>query len=216
LSIRLADGGIVDSTNNNYIDLYLAAQKELWNSEHGKIRVRSYPVEVFFQDVNDVLVASGQYSLLHDKWLCRRKDMKVGSVMNVQMKNETNKYQKIVDGLIDTNASAEEFDRYREKFRDLRKTGLASPEGEQSLGNGIFRELRHRGVFDRMNKFLKKRTDQSLSVEAVNYKNRINDAFRDSLLLKIEQLLVEELSKHYLQPVDPVSVRDASFEEDYF
>jgi hypothetical protein len=196
----LADGGIVDSGTNKYIDLYLASQKQLWNSEHGKIRVRSYPVEMYFQDVNDILVAQGQYSLLHDQWVSHPKNLKLDPVINIEIRNQGDKYEAIIDGLIKNNADDDQFEFYKDKFRDFRKTGLASPEQEASLGNLLFKELRNRGVFDRMTKFLRKRDDQSLSLEAVEYKNKINDAFREALLYKIEQALVEELGKHYEQP----------------
>jgi hypothetical protein len=102
-------------------------------------------------------------------------------------------------GVAQPNRKCERFWTLPDKFRDFRKTGLASPDKESSLGNLLFKELRNRGVFERMNKFLRKRDDQSLSLEAVDYKTKINEVFREALLYKIEQALVEELEKHYEQ-----------------
>ena len=50
------------------IEDFFYAQKSIWNQEHD-IKIAGYPVEMYVQNINDKLVATSVYSVLHNKWI---------------------------------------------------------------------------------------------------------------------------------------------------
>src|ERR1044072_42934 len=54
--------------DENFIKAFFDAQKEVYNKSHD-ILIHDFPVEIYFQDVDEKLEASAIYSLKSDKWL---------------------------------------------------------------------------------------------------------------------------------------------------
>jgi hypothetical protein len=190
----------------NFVDEYLLAKRQAFAAAH-KPTIKGYPVELYFQDDKEKLVAMGQYSLKNDIWLEHPQDMHIQFYRNKEIEIQANKYQCLIDELIATNADNGQFKDLKEKLRTLRKEGLESPEGEFSLNNSIWKELRARGVFTRLQKFLQKRSDKALSLESVQMATpkqiqTIKKLHDEIVLLTIENKIRDEIKKHYEQPTE--------------
>src|SRR5262249_27013762 len=85
-----------------FTDSYLQSQKSLWAAKH-KISVRGYPVELYFQDKDDVLIAQSQYDLLNDHWIKHPVDMRIAKNKFQEVRIQSDKYSKIVDDLLAAN-----------------------------------------------------------------------------------------------------------------
>ena len=197
---------IVDATPTE-LDFF-NAQKTIWNLTQ-KITIKNYPVEVYVQGKGDVLIAAGQYSLTRDTWLSHPVNLKTNAELAKQVKAEADKYERVITDLIAQDADEDCLECYKTKIREFRKAGLVSSEGEQSFGNLLFKELRHRGVFDRMDKFVQKKKDMELSLMS-EQERKMRKLFNDVILMKIENKMIDMLEVHYPQPT---SKKVSSLEE---
>ena len=64
----ITDMSSVGAAHKEFVAEYLKIKKTLWN-EKRKIRVKGYPVEVYAQDSEETLIASGIFSLTDNIWI---------------------------------------------------------------------------------------------------------------------------------------------------
>ena len=161
---------LVDATqlgDNPLTAPFLKAKKSLWNSGHD-ITVKGFTVELYAEDVNDdanQLVATGIYSLLHDKWI--KKPTYEAITMDdqaVQAKAESIMEQ--IDLLIDeaSGADREEIAMLWDHIRKMRRAGLEKG-GEFSVENLAFKAVRNNGYFDKLRNYEQHKEDEDLTLE---------------------------------------------------
>ena len=168
------------------LDDYLQNKKQLWALVHD-ITIYGHDVELYAQDRETPYPKKqGVYSIKNKKWIAQPKHENVdfrGPVLLAKVKQ----YTERIDTLISTNAEDESFSKLKEKFKNMRSSGLKKI-GEFSLENLIFKELRNRGVIDRMTKYLQSRLDQKLSLNE-NYPFQIQVHKKDgNELVEVKQL----------------------------
>ena len=168
------------------LDDYLQNKKQLWALVHD-ITIYGHDVELYAQDRETPYPKKqGVYSIKNKKWIAQPKHENVdfrGPVLLAKVKQ----YTERIDTLISTNAEDESFSKLKEKFKNMRTSGLKKI-GEFSLENLIFKELRNRGVIDRMTKYLQSRLDQKLSLNE-NYPFQIQVHKKDgNELVEVKQL----------------------------
>jgi hypothetical protein len=153
-------------SDSDTIDDYLSDKKTLWATSRN-IKIKGYTVEMYAQDINDHLVASGVYSLLHDDWVNKpvhgKYDFKHDSALITKVKE----LKDTIDNMIENRYPYSEFDIMKEKLRNMRKDALSSGD-EFSFGNLVFKSLRNDGILDKMNAYLKSLKDKELSLEGVS------------------------------------------------
>ena len=144
------------------LDDYLHNKKQLWALVHD-ITVYGHDVELYAQDRETPYPKKqGVYSVKDKTWIAQPKHEAVdfrGPVLLAKVKQ----YTERIDTLISTNAEDESFSKLKEKFKNMRTSGLKKI-GEFSMENLIFKELRNRGVIDRMSQYLQSRQDEKLSL----------------------------------------------------
>ena len=144
------------------LDDYLQNKKQLWALVHD-ITVYGHDVELYAQDKETPYPKKqGVYSVKGKKWIAQPKLEDVdfrGPALLAKVKQ----YTERIETLISTNAEDESFSKLKEKFKNMRSSGLKKI-GEFSMENLVFKELRNRGVIDRMTKYLQSRLDQKLSL----------------------------------------------------
>ena len=144
------------------LDDYLQNKKQLWALVHD-ITIYGHDVELYAQDKETPYPKKqGVYSVKDKKWIAQPKHENVdfrGPALLAKVKQ----YTERIDTLISTNAEDESFSKLKEKFKNMRSSGLKKI-GEFSMENLLFKELRNRGVIDRMTKYLQSRLDQKLSL----------------------------------------------------
>jgi hypothetical protein len=145
------------------LDDHFADKKILWTLTH-HIKVKGYPVEMYAQDSNDHLVASGVYSLLHNVWVKKPIKGNYDFKHDTILRDKVESYIEMIDNMIKDKFPVIEFKKLKEKFRDMRKSALLTGD-EFSFDNLVYKSLRNNGALDRMNKYVQNQRDKKLSLE---------------------------------------------------
>jgi vacuolar-type H+-ATPase subunit I/STV1 len=168
------------------LDDYLQNKKQLWALVHD-ITIYGHDVELYAQDNQTAYPKKqGVYSVKDKSWIAQPKFEAVdfrGPALLAKVKQ----YTERIDTLISTNAEDESFSKLKEKFKNMRSSGLKKI-GEFSMENLVFKELRNRGVIDKMTQYLRSRQDEKLSLTE-NYPFQIQIHHKDSNeLVAVKQL----------------------------
>jgi hypothetical protein len=149
--------------NKDFVDDYLAGKKTLWSLNH-HIKIKGYPVELYAQDLKDILVASGVYSLRYNKWIAKPIHGNYNFKNDEALENKVNEFQKMILDMIKNKASYDDFEVIKKKIINMRRAALSSGN-EFSFENLVYKELRNRKVFDKMNDYIKNIEDKELSLK---------------------------------------------------
>jgi hypothetical protein len=152
------------STDRALVDEYLQSKKHLWTLTHN-VSVYGYPLEPYAQDSHQAHQrGQGVYSLKRDSWIQRPERGEFKWQDDPNLKRKVMYYVKTVDNMIKSKMGETAFKEMKKKLADMRSAGI-SKHGEFSFENLVFKELRNRGVLDKMNKYEKTLKDRSLSLK---------------------------------------------------
>ncbi|WP_299997545.1 hypothetical protein [uncultured Clostridium sp.] len=179
----------------NYIDdeLLQSIYNDKKNDFNKKYDLELYniPVEVYIEDIKSMNASSGVYSILKNEWVKEPEpieyDVPDYSKEAKEAKAKVNEVLKSEDPqLIEDTING---------IYMSRKVGL-STEGEMSIGNLVFKELRNEGLLDGLrNKYYELRSNElsleSLKRESLNEDYR-NDIKYQDLLARLKELKIEE------------------------
>ena len=151
------------SDNNDIIKEYFDMKKNEWNNEHDELNIHGFKIEFYIQDINELFISSGIYSLENDKWI---KEPSMNKVSNLSDKR-LDKISKVVadimtkiddyyvefDAFIDDNDKLEKLsfkiDKLFKNIKNIRTNGLKK-YGELSLGNIVYKAIRRANYFDKL------------------------------------------------------------------
>lgn len=130
---------------------YLYDMTALWN-EHHQIFMHGHQVELYLQDSKEKTpFSAGVYSLLHKKWI--QEPVRVTDPDSKIVKKKADVLAAQILKLITKPSVSHEtlgkIEALRNRLRTMRHAGLAK-SGEHSVENLVFKELRGRGLIDRM------------------------------------------------------------------
>lgn len=150
------------------LDDYLKDKKELWSLRD--ITIYGHDVELYAQDIDDEFKTSqAVYSITDDKWLIEPISAAIEEKMLLQdtaIIKKVKKYSDYIDNLIKGESpNIETLNKVKDKLKRMRQEGL-DKGGEFSIGNLVFKELRNRGVLEKMNKYMRTIEDKLLSLES--------------------------------------------------
>jgi hypothetical protein len=137
---------------------YFNEAKNNWNKNH-KLKINNSSIELYIQDINEPNASQGIYSLLKDKWIELPTYEKV-EIPDSEINKKADPYKKEIDGLIN-NPDLEKIKKLAQHLKNLRKTGLEK-EGEYSIENLAFKELRNSGYIEKLLTLKNKIVDQEL------------------------------------------------------
>lgn len=142
------------------------AKKSLWNSEH-RIMIRGHEVEVYVQDVDELIQSTGIYSILHGKWLRVPKPETLSFDMSI-VRRKAQWMMDLIDDAMKSTHRLSELERLKEKIKRMRRQGLAR-EGEFSEENLAFKILRRTGYLKKLWNTYRDDFDKSLSLETCEH-----------------------------------------------
>lgn len=149
--------------NREMVDEYLQDKKVLWTLTHN-IKILGYSIEPYAQDSHAQYPANqGVYSLKDDRWVQRPNRGKYDWQSDPALKKKVMFYVRLVNDMIKNKMDMDAFKDLKRKFYEMRGAAIAKG-GEFSFENLVYKELRNRGVFDKMNKYEKSIKDQELSL----------------------------------------------------
>lgn len=141
------------------VELY-DAKKNQYNSKFD-IKIKTIPVELYVQDINQLHSSAGIYSILDNKWI---KEPKYGppKVNEEEVKSKARNYSSRLNKALRSNDLQFAKDTMSE-IRRLRQAGLESG-GEFSVENLAFKLLRSKGKIDKLRKHIDKLQSYDLSI----------------------------------------------------
>ena len=146
------------------VDDYLLSKKQLWALTHD-ITVKGQPVELYGQDSSDTFKkGQGVYSLKSNGWLQQPTVHKFDANCQAVKDKVYDLEHAIMDLINSKSDDIATFKRMKGRLKGMRSTAIEKG-GEYAPENLAFKELRNRGVLDKMNKYLRGLEDQELSLE---------------------------------------------------
>ena len=142
-----------------FVEDYFNSKKELWKRDHEDLTIYGFPVELYVQDKDDKLEASGVYSLDKNEWIKEPKNLDDAKINEVYVKEQAAKYMTLVDGYeneLKKETDTHKIDKIGEKVKKLldkikgvRKESLKR-SGEMGSGNVIYKIIRRMGYLDKI------------------------------------------------------------------
>lgn len=149
---------------NKLLDEYLLDKKQLWGITHD-VRIYGIPVEVYAQDLSEKTSKDqGVYSIIKNDWIKKPTYKKIDlddPHIKRKAKNIEDDINYFMKSKIDDLALLEKF---KEKLRLMRKAAVQTG-GEFSIENLVFKELRNRGLLDKLTDYINSVEDEKLSLK---------------------------------------------------
>jgi len=156
---------IVEITDENCLDTaldYFDSKSKIFNKDHD-IFLKGYKVEVNLKTEENLLPDKGVYDILRDKWIVfpnvPRREMEDENVLKL-----SEKIKLKIDYAINNNADLDVLKNIRDEIKKLRVQGLEE-EGEYSIGNLVFKKLRHDGYIQKLYEYKANLENKKLSLE---------------------------------------------------
>ena len=124
-------------------------QKAKFNQDYD-ISIHGVNVEMYIEDINSMTASNGIYSLYNKKWI----------------NTTANKLADKIRGVL-ANGDFVEITKMINMLYMMRKNGLAT-DGEFSVGNLLFKEIRNLGLLDNLKHKLKEVQSQQLTLEGLD------------------------------------------------
>lgn len=142
----ISDFSAYNPRERSLVDELLEAKQSLWSRKH-KIEIYGYPVEIYVQDIDNELSASGIYSLKADKWIKKPQHIQLqddDAAVEAKVKSLTRQAEDLIS---DRNTTVAQIEKFRDKIHQMRQAGL-DENGEFSVENMTFKVLRNKGLLD--------------------------------------------------------------------
>ena len=158
----------IDLDKNELYSKIFNLKKTLFNSQHD-ITIKDYEVELYMQDLNEVHMSTGVYSILYDTWINKPKKETV-EINKSSIEKKSKKWMDMIDTLSDDISDDElkikldKIDKLKEKLKKYRSCGLEKG-GEYSDENIVFKFLRRNGYIQKLFDLKINSIDKSLTVD---------------------------------------------------
>lgn len=144
---------------------YIFAKMNLWSIKH-PIVINGYPVQLFAQDINDpeqTPMNQGVYSLTNNQWKIMPNHLDINYDNDLMLKDKVDYYTKLIDNLIEKDASIEDVNKLRDKLGQMRAIGLHK-SGEFNDLNLTYKSLRNLGYLTKLADFANNKEDNAFSL----------------------------------------------------
>lgn len=194
---------IISNFELSYVDkdilqILYNASKNSFNNHHD-ITIKGIPVEIYIEDMHSMNATNGAYSLLKDEWVMIPKPIEYTIP---DYSNELQEYLGEIDYVMN-GGSKEEIEDLINRIYLGRKDGLAT-EGEASIGNCVFKELRNMGWMEKLRERFYELESQELTLE--NKKLEEDDSIIDDVVTELQdeptQEQIEEKEKEYTDYIE--------------
>ena len=142
------------------------AYKSAFNKKF-EIELNKVPVEVYVETQDTPLVSNGIYSVMNDAWVKEPTKEDIPEVdqeaIDKAFKPWEDRYKDLVNTITDEVEDESEIDEFIDELYELRTKGL-SEEGEYSIGNLVFKEVRNNGYLDNLKELRHKIIARRLSL----------------------------------------------------
>ena len=155
-------------TLTEYFDLIC----KLFNIQRN-IFIKGYKVEVNMKEEEVFHKGKGIYDLIKNEWV-QEPTEETRNLNDPEVVKIAKQIEKKIDKLINSKGSAEEAKEIKKEIKEYRKSGLHSKDGEYSIGNLVFKNLRYSNYIAKIFNYYKELEDSKLSLENKNFKKYFN------------------------------------------
>lgn len=132
-----------------------------------EIELNKVPVELYIETQDTPLVSNGIYSVIKNEWVKEPTKEDIPEVdqeaIDKAFKPWEKRYKALISKITNKSDDESEIDKFIDSLYDLRSEGL-STDGEYSIGNLIFKEMRNKGYLDNLKELRHKVIAQRLSL----------------------------------------------------
>ncbi len=156
---------IVDVLDENCLDTvpdYFDSKSKIFNKEYD-IYIKGYVVEVNLKTKEERLKGKGIYDILNKTWVSFPEKAKL-EMENKDVLEMSEKIKMMIDQAIAEKSDIDELKKIRNIIKSLRSEGL-SKDGEYSIGNLVFKKLRHDEYIKKLYDYKSTVLNQKLSLE---------------------------------------------------
>lgn len=147
----VADTSKIEDTLKLHKVIY-DAYKSSFNRKF-EIELNKVPVELYVETQDTPLVSNGIYSVLKDEWVKEPTKEDIPEVdlaaIDKAFKPWEKRYKALIAATTDEVEDEAEIDKFIDSLYELRAKGL-STDGEYSLENLVFKEMRNKGYLDNL------------------------------------------------------------------
>lgn len=133
--------------NKKHLPIIYNAYKKMFNDSYG-IEFYDTEVEIYVENDKTGVTSGGIYSVKDDKWLKEPSMVEVPEVDEKEFEEELSKWEdecnEILYNLEDIEDSIRNIDTLLDELYEMRQDSIQK-EGEFSIGNLVFKELRNKG-----------------------------------------------------------------------
>lgn len=160
----IVDFESVSDCDQDFVDEFLRDKKTIWQLTHD-IKIYGTPVEVYAEQTVPSKKSQGVYSLTKDDWIQKPKKENVKFKNDDLLKSKVDHYVHMINYALKHHADEEEtLGKIKERIRNMRGAAVRKA-GEFSVENLVFKELRNRGILDKMTDHIRNIQDKKLSLK---------------------------------------------------
>jgi len=148
------------SNDKMYLELF-DAKKTIYNDSHD-ITIRKIPVELYIQDSNQPVISTGEYSILHNKWIRIPSKRRANFDQNATAA-KYEKLEKLINLALKSN-DIRKVSNVLKKIKQYRQAGL-DKGGEFGPENLAFKAIRTQGLLTKLYDLRDKLHSKRLSIE---------------------------------------------------
>lgn len=145
---------------------YFDSKSKIFNKEHD-IYIKGYKVEVNLKDKENLLRDKGVYDIIQNKWIAFPKKAK-REMDDPLVLSLAEDIKAKIDLAISEKKGIDALKDIRNQIKKLRVDGLEK-EGEYSIGNLVFKKLRHDGYIEKLYSYKSQIENKALSLESFRF-----------------------------------------------
>lgn len=149
--------------NHELVQDYFKMKKSEWNEKH-HVKVKEFDTELYLQDIYEINISGGIYSIENDKWIqepSKDKQEIDKSLLKIKVDDVLHQIDELINN---QDADENAFQQMKDKIMKMRKSGLAEG-GEFSIENLTFKALRRNGKLNEVMQMINDKLDRSLTLE---------------------------------------------------
>ncbi len=145
-----------------FTDELFDAKKDQW-AEKFDIKIYGMPVETYVQDNQEPHISTGEFSIMNNKWI-KKPTYDPPDVSTSEVKAKASYFKRKIDKIVKYDAGHKQAKALKLKIKNCRNEGLQD-EGEFSIENLTFKELRNSGYLGKLNDYIKDEMSRELSLK---------------------------------------------------
>ena len=162
IDLHIIISGPKRNIDEDLFESFLAAKKRIWNNDHD-IKIKGYEVEIYPELNPEDHASSGVYSLQRDEWI-EKPDVFDAEPNLKAVSKKLRSVEKLIDSVIEKNATEKEIEKTINKIKKMRQTGL-NASGEMSVENIVYKILRNEGTLQNLFDEMQAAYDKELSLD---------------------------------------------------